>query len=67
MPDALIDLFGRGATADNVKRNVKCIKDGISELLTHPGYGCCEDFMERERQLEILKSKWFRELLVSVF
>jgi len=65
MPDALIDLFGRGATADNVKRNVKSIKDGVSELLTHPGYGCCGDFMERERQLEILKSKWFKELLTN--
>ncbi|NIA22839.1 MAG: ChbG/HpnK family deacetylase [Proteobacteria bacterium] len=65
MPDALIDLFGRGDTADFVKRNTENIKDGISELLTHPGYACCGGFMEREMQLKLLKSDWFRELLMK--
>ena len=63
MPDALIDLFGRRLDRESVVENLNIIKDGISELLTHPGHVSCGRFYDRERQFSILESGWFKESL----
>ncbi len=63
MPDALIDLFGKKIDKGSVEKNIRAVNDGITELLTHPGYACCEEFYEREKQLKILKSDWFLSLI----
>ncbi len=65
MPGNLIDIFGSNSKKSSIIDNLLMVNDGISEILTHPGYSCRKEFKNRERQLEILKSLWFTNLLKS--
>jgi len=65
MPGNLIDIFGSNSKKSSIMKNLLMVNDGISEILTHPGYSYKRKFKHREREIEILKSLWFTNLLKS--
>jgi predicted glycoside hydrolase/deacetylase ChbG (UPF0249 family) len=67
-PDWFIDSFYGNATIETLVSILEQMPQGLSELVTHPGYICNNSHnldysLQREMELEVLKSDTLRQIL----